>query len=461
MSKTRSVTKSFWTHPSVVQLSGMHDPVKTMIESARALALDAMQRGWSGPPFDPFALAEILGIRLIPADDVLDARISVGSQGGFYIEFNPNRPAVRIRYSIAHELAHTLFPDCEESVRDRVPRAKMRDDDWQLEMLCNLGASEILMPIGSFLDLRKVPLGIDSVSNLRGRFEVSYEAMLLRLIKLTDLACFAFCCARGEPTDGPGRYVIDYTVPSKGSVAPCSSGYVLPIGSRVEECTAIGYTAKFDEDWPHVGRVHLETVGIPPYPGHEYPRVAGIATFPSAEPHARVGITYLVGDATEPRGDGQRILAFVVNDRARSWGAGFGLAVQRKWPFVQREFELWKETEPLECKLGNVHETRISTDLLAMMMVCQRGYGPSRGPRIRYDALQQCLRKLGDEALASKATVHMPRIGSGQAGGSWDVISEMIEETLCSEGLDVVVYDLPASERSAGYQRSLFGEPAS
>src|SRR5207245_1567973 len=37
--------------------------------------------------------------------------------GRIQIEFNPNKPKGRLRYSIAHELAHTLFPDRAEAVR--------------------------------------------------------------------------------------------------------------------------------------------------------------------------------------------------------------------------------------------------------------------------------------------------------------------------------------------------------
>jgi hypothetical protein len=37
----------------------------------------------------------------------------------------------------------------------------------------------------------------------------------------------------------------------------------------------------------------------------------------------------------------------------------------------------------------------------------------------------------------------MPRIGSGQAGGSWWIIEELINDTLVNRGICVTVYDLP------------------
>ena len=65
------------------------------------------------------------------------------------IEYNPNRPRERRRYSVAHEIAHTLFPDCAKRVRHRGSHHGKRpgSDDWQLEALCNIAAAEILMPV--------------------------------------------------------------------------------------------------------------------------------------------------------------------------------------------------------------------------------------------------------------------------------------------------------------------------
>jgi hypothetical protein len=42
------------------------------------------------------------------------------------------------------------------------------------------------------------------------------------------------------------------------------------------------------------------------------------------------------------------------------------------------------------------------------------------------------------------ASVHMPRIGAGLAGGKWDVISQIVEDELTAKGIPVTVYDLPS-----------------
>src|SRR5258708_5818325 len=124
--------------------------IRELLTRADALTLSAMEAGWSGPPFDPHKLAEFLGIRVIPSADVREAQIVPLSNGSFRIEYNPNKPRARIRFSIAHEIAHTLFPDCAERVRHRFSPQGMTADDLHVEMLCNVAAAAFLMPIATF-----------------------------------------------------------------------------------------------------------------------------------------------------------------------------------------------------------------------------------------------------------------------------------------------------------------------
>jgi hypothetical protein len=75
-------------------------------------------------------------------------------------------------------------------------------------------------------------------------------------------------------------------------------------------------------------------------------------------------------------------------------------------------------------------------------MVAQRGIKTgSQGPPIRYPAVDACLAKVGDAALALGASVHMPRIGCGLAGGKWEEIEPLIAKNLTARGVEVTVYD--------------------
>ncbi len=457
MLNTKPSQKNFWTHPSIQTINKSGNPLDDMIDRTRSVVYNAIQNGWNGPPFDPFSLADFLKIPITPREDVLDAHTVPFKTNKYRIEFNPNRPSGRIRYSVAHEIAHTFFPDCFEQVRNRVAKNVMQNDEWQLEMLCNIGAAEILMPIGSFQQLQKEDVTIDHLMDLRKEYKVSSEALFLRAVKLTDKPCFVFCSSCNEKKPN-SRYQINYTVPSKSILKTLRFGTVLPKGSLVEECTAIGYTSKGEESWPQLGKLHIECVGLPPYPDHIFPRVLGIATSLDHVETPVNKINYLKGDATDPRGDGNKIIALIINDKANSWGAGFARAVQEKWPFVLEEFKYWKTHFKHQFALDNVLNAKIESDLWASLMVSQHGYGKSRNPRIRYSALEKCLKKLAEKAIKEKASVHMPRIGCGEAGGSWDIVSEMIEDILCSCDINVTIYDLPNTRSKKAFcQKELFG----
>src|SRR5262245_26297930 len=104
-----------WANSSVLQFAGGGDPIELIQRTARDVALRAVENGWTGPPFDPFDLAAILNCRPVPSQDVIDASL-VPEGRSYRVDFNPNQPRRRIRFSIAHELAHTLFPDCRDQV---------------------------------------------------------------------------------------------------------------------------------------------------------------------------------------------------------------------------------------------------------------------------------------------------------------------------------------------------------
>lgn len=445
-----------WSNPSVRMLAGQQDPLETMLRRARETVLQAMDKGWSGPPFDPVALSGILGIPVFPRADIRDARTVPQGDAGICIEYNPTRSRGRLRYSIAHEIAHTLFPDCAEQVRNRSAHHEMKGDEWQLEMLCNVGAAEFLMPIGS---IRRHLVGeptIDRVLEMRSQFDVSTEAVLIRLAQMSERPCGAFVASKVERGTLAGQYRLDYVIASRTWFGAAQVGSPLPDQSIVQECTAIGYTAKGDSLVQGLNdRVHIECVGIPPYPGSLFPRVAGLMSS-AAVVDAGSSITYLKGDALEPRGETAKIIAHIVSDATPNWGGrSFAVAVKQKWPESQREFRTWAESNRRNLALGQVHLVRVSDDVTVASMVCQKGYGPSVQPRIRYAALEECLMKLAETAKRLKAAVHMPRIGTGQAGGAWFIVEELVRSALPDAGVSAFVYDLPQGSPNQPKQMEL------
>ena len=435
------MTSGHWTHPSVRLLLDEGDPERVMVEKARRLVFDAIEAGWSGPPFDPIRLADLRNMEVAANPDVVDAQTSLASSGSLRLEFNPNLPRGRRRYSIAHEIAHALLPDVGERVRYRAAEAHERSDDWQLEMLCNIAAAEMLMPVGSLPPSAAAAPGIDEILALRTAFDVSVEAITLRLVRLASRPVAAFAASRS----GPGQYRLDYLVPSPGwdgSGRPIS----VPEASVVMQCTAIGFTAKGSEHWPGFdGLLEIECVGIPPYPGDRAPRVVGVVSPRTTAAPVLEQVVQLRGSATEPRGSGRKLVIQVVNDRTPRWGGGFALAIRQKWPAVQRAFIAWAEHDPRNLRLGNVHVAPVDDGISVVSLVAQHGYGPSPNARIRYGALESCLTQTADIALETKASVHGPTIGAGQAGGNWTVIRGLLDELLCARGVPVTIYSLPGT----------------
>jgi O-acetyl-ADP-ribose deacetylase (regulator of RNase III) len=444
---------AFWTNPSVLALSRDRDPVEAITSEARDVVFRALESGWQGPPFDPFKLAELLGIRTHPTSEVLDARTVPIGPSRYRIDFNPDRPHRRTRYSIFHEIAHTLFPDCGEVIRHRGVHNASRRDDWQLETLCNVAAAEFLLPIGSLSQISNLPASVDTVLELRERYEASAEAALLRICRVTAEPALAFSSHRDHATS---RYVIDYATPTAKAQSKLSPGWVLPSRTAAVQCTAIGYTAKQTEQWSPLGEVRVECVGIAPFPRDIYPRVIGFLRRMHLQLVDEKSITYLRGDATSTRGVGGRLLVQIVNDSALTWGGGgFAAAVKRRWPSAQKAFTERVVADRNALRLGSVLSCALEPDVTLVSVVAQRGYGPSSRPRIRYGALRESLLRVLEIANERHASVHMPRIGTGLAGGSWPVIEEIIGEVLTRSGVKVFVYDLPQGKEETKAQRDL------
>lgn len=434
----------YWTNPSVARFAGDIDPVEFMQQKARELVIHALQEGWTGPPYDPFKLTDLLGIPVAAQEDILDARIvPVGTQR-YRIEYNPNRSRGRQRFSVAHEIAHTFFPDCAEVIRNRSRVTTDAEDNWQVEMLCNLAAAEFLMPIGSAVMIENEAVSVDNILRLQRKYEVSTEAISIKLARITADPCVIFTAKSGF-RDQPSNYNIDYSIPSRTATFNFRRGFEVARRTVLSQCTAVGFTAKGRERWA-VGlpELYIECVGIPPYPGYYMPRIAGIARAVGKDVPRSPGIMFLKGDAIKPRTPGPKIIAQIVNDKTMNWGGrGFAYNVKKRLPEVQDNFQKWVLANPNNLSLGSTHVSLLSDECIIVSMVAQHGYGPSVKPRIRYGALMNCLERLAEVAVEESATVHMPRIGTGNAGGNWSIIQELIQDTLLRRGIQVTVYDLP------------------
>lgn len=147
-------------------------------------------------------------------------------------------------------------------------------------------------------------------------------------------------------------------------------------------------------------------------------------------------IEYRTGDATIPV-ERPVVIAHVVNDEG-GWGAGFVVPLGRRYPAAERAY---RREVP---SLGAVQWVEVEPGAVWVANLCaQRGFATRERPcALDYDALAKCLAALVH--VAAGATVQMPRIGCGLAGGEWSRVEALIEAAGLAK---VVVLDLPEVSR--------------
>jgi Zn-dependent peptidase ImmA (M78 family) len=203
-----ALPKSALQHPDVVALlsdTGETDPrlairrkVEGVIDRLRVL-------GEPSPPFDMTLLSSLLGIRLSadPPARSEDAEIGPGDDGRLELRLNRERPEVRRRFSIGHEIGHTFFPGYDQSVQTRRPKKRdWSDPDDVVEHLCDCAASELLFPLPWFADeVRRRPRTAEALIALAADYKASREAMLRRYAEIHEEAvAVAFLEWKLKPT---------------------------------------------------------------------------------------------------------------------------------------------------------------------------------------------------------------------------------------------------------------------
>ena len=148
------------------------------------LVQQIIRRFADNPPTDIIALANALGLSVVPSDLRADAGeivrdIRQGGFSGYSIRVNRNDLRVRQRFTVAHEIAHFLRH------RDRVQNRLIDDKMYRsghgttVENEANALAADLLMPRRVIGDLRKSRAY--SVEELAEKFDVSVGAMKRRL----------------------------------------------------------------------------------------------------------------------------------------------------------------------------------------------------------------------------------------------------------------------------------------
>jgi O-acetyl-ADP-ribose deacetylase (regulator of RNase III) len=165
-------------------------------------------------------------------------------------------------------------------------------------------------------------------------------------------------------------------------------------------------------------------------------------------------IQYLEGDATYPEATGNKMIVHVCNNKG-GWGKGFVKSLSTRWYQPERSYREWYKdfikkrsivspsTPPFA--LGEVQFVPVEPGIKVANMLAQAGFNKYTNiPPIRYKALRNCLVAVDLHMQEwGGGSIHMPRIGCGLAGGSWEKVEPLIQRFLVERGHLVYVYDLP------------------
>lgn len=156
-------------------------------------------------------------------------------------------------------------------------------------------------------------------------------------------------------------------------------------------------------------------------------------------------IEYVKGDATKPIGEGTKIIAHCCNNIG-AWGSGFVTAISKKWSKPEKEYRSLQNYV-----LGDVQLVEVELDITIANIIGQNGVRSSTNPvPVRYDALEKGLlyikmmMDLGNGLFDT--SLHMPKMGSGLAGGDWNKVEEIVNKVFGDSEYKVYVYDYTTLE---------------
>lgn len=176
-----------WTEPLVLGLmaeAGSSDPRKAIEAYAEKLRSEARQ---DSLPVDVEMIASVKGVRPRRGSHDFAGRIYVEADGQLVMDLNAEDSPARQRFTCAHEMMHTAFPNFTEEKRYRLDTSvEAKPLNQEEEYLCDLGAAAVLMPASLLSDYRLAEDGLAGVERLSDEAEVSLEAAGNRLAELSE-----------------------------------------------------------------------------------------------------------------------------------------------------------------------------------------------------------------------------------------------------------------------------------
>lgn len=190
----------------LIRSTGANDAAAAIRQKARELIqlhVDSI-----GEPEIPISVDVLASLRGIGRSEERplhspDAELVPDGAGGVMMRVNPDRPDTRQRFSVAHEISHTFFPDYTTKRWCRTD-ARYRDrtnPDEYLELLCDVGASELLFPLPWFSNDATKVVDANGLIGLARTYHASREATLRRYVEMSpEAVAVVFFAWKLKPT---------------------------------------------------------------------------------------------------------------------------------------------------------------------------------------------------------------------------------------------------------------------
>lgn len=169
----------------LVRSTGCRDAHEAIRAKAKELIdLHVASFGEPSLPISVDVLASLRGIGRSEEAPVHspDAELVPDGHGGMTMRVNVDRPETRQRFSVAHEISHTFFPDYTTKAWCRTDaryRSRENPEDF-LEMLCDVGAAELLFPQPWFSRDAAAITDAAGIITLASTYHASREAAIRR-----------------------------------------------------------------------------------------------------------------------------------------------------------------------------------------------------------------------------------------------------------------------------------------
>lgn len=153
---------------------------------------------------------------------------------------------------------------------------------------------------------------------------------------------------------------------------------------------------------------------------------------------------FVQGDILTPNKEERQVMVCHQVNCKGVMGAGLAKQVKKTHPFIY--FAYKEKCREIKAGAGGLGDVQFRTASARFGYVVANIFGQDDYGRGKlytdYNALRKALEEIA-ESFPSY-TIRIPYfMGCGLAGGDWNIVSQIIEETLVTKGIDVEIWQLP------------------